>query len=199
MRRQRKAHGGVHGARRRDRPALQPYRVRILGPRRPHGDLTPPLRRRTLGRSSLGDSDETSDLGLAGALAATALATGPAAAVVVESCEGVATVENIAEPWEANAKSFYKGEVRLAVVDTGGEPACCSTHLMVLYTEDPGDEPPYRACKMVSDQPGRGFSDVEFKTLKATYDPAAGLTVSVPVVVSKAPGQEPPARQPACA
>jgi hypothetical protein len=124
----------------------------------------------------------------ASALAATAMIAGPAAAVVVEPCEGVATVENIAEPWEANSKSFYNGEVRLAVVDTGGEPACCSTHLMVLYNEDPGDEPAYRACKMVSDQPGRGFGDVVFKDLKATYDPATGLTFSVPIAVAKEDG-----------
>jgi hypothetical protein len=124
----------------------------------------------------------------AGAALATAMTAGPAAAVTVEACDGVATVETIAEPWEANSKSFYKGEVRLAVVDTGGEPACCSSHLMVLYTEDPGDEPPYRACKLVSDAPGRGFSDVNFAQLKASYDPATGLTFSVPVAVANADG-----------
>jgi hypothetical protein len=124
----------------------------------------------------------------AGALLAGVMIAGPAAAVTVEDCEGVATVENIAEPWEANSKSFYNGEVRLAVVDTGGEPACCSTHLMVLYTEDTGEEPPYRACKMVSDREGRGFGDVDFKGLKATYDPATGLTFSVPVAVAKEDG-----------
>ncbi len=122
-----------------------------------------------------------------GALTA-ALIAGPAAAVVVEDCEGVATVENIAEPWEVNSKSFYQGEVRLAVVDTGGEPACCSTHLMVLYTEDTGEEPPYRACKLVSDQPQRGFGDVDFKHLVASYDPATGLTFSVPVAITKPDG-----------
>ena len=33
----------------------------------------------------------------------------------------------VMEPWEQNTRTFYNGQVRVAVVDTDGEPACCST------------------------------------------------------------------------
>ena len=38
-----------------------------------------------------------------------------------------ANVQNLAEPWEKNTQTFLNGSVRIAVVDTGGEPVCCST------------------------------------------------------------------------
>lgn len=54
-----------------------------------------------------------------------------------------ANIQNLAEPWEKNTKTFLNGSVRIALVDTGGEPVCCSMHLLVLAEapEDPSGPP----------------------------------------------------------
>src|ERR1700733_8858708 len=118
----------------------------------------------------------TSSLALAAVLIAC-----PAAAAVVSDCGDAANPANIVEPWEANSRTFAKGDIRIAYLDTGGEPACCSGWLMVLYDEHPKDEPEYRACKLVGQSQGLGFEGVDFKAIKASYDPRRGLLLSVPV------------------
>ncbi|MBS0295860.1 MAG: hypothetical protein JSR45_06065 [Proteobacteria bacterium] len=116
------------------------------------------------------------------AAGATLLGAVPAAAAVVNDCGETGRAEFIAEPWAQNTRTFYARDFRIAVVDTGGEPACCSVHLMVLYTARPGDEPEYRACKIVSDRAGGfGFSGIDFRNIKATYDAKRGLLLTVPV------------------
>ena len=116
------------------------------------------------------------------AAGATVLGAVPAAAAVVNDCGDTGKAEFIAEPWAQNSRTFYAGDFRIALIDTGGEPACCSAHLMVLYTARPGDEPEYRACKIVSDRAGGfGFSDIDFRNIKATYDAKRGLLLTVPV------------------
>ncbi len=109
-------------------------------------------------------------------LGALALAS-PALSAVVRECDGATEAAfNILEPWEANTRTFYQGRVRVAHLDTGGEPACCSAHLLVIFYAD--DDPESLVCRLVSESEGRGFAAIDFKGLKSSYDPARGLLLS---------------------
>ncbi len=104
-----------------------------------------------------------------------------AAAQVITECNEIASAVNIAEPWEANTRTFANGAIRVAMLDTGGEPACCSRHLMVLMPAGGGDEPVWRQCRIASAQPGLGFYDVDVPGITASYNPSKGLLLSVPI------------------
>ncbi|RMD92352.1 MAG: hypothetical protein D6811_07090, partial [Alphaproteobacteria bacterium] len=70
--------------------------------------------------------------------------------------------------------------IRIALLDTV-EPAAASAHLLVL-------SPPYgptgeRQCRVVSLDGALGFAGLDFASLSAAYDPARGLTVSLPGTV----------------
>ena len=116
-------------------------------------------------------------------LTAAAIAIGafaaPAHAVNVRECDQTASVQALAEPWEQNAKTFYKGEVRVALLDTGGEPVCCSMHLLLLVpdkTSEMGD----RLCRIVSDHESLGFAGIDFKNLTSKYEDGKGLLLTFP-------------------
>jgi hypothetical protein len=105
----------------------------------------------------------------------------PALAVNVIPCgdDSAAHVAAIMEPWEKNAKLFYNGEVRVALTDTGGEPACCSQHLLIL-APDPQSEDGGRACFVVNDHGDLGFAGIDFAKLAARYDAGKGLLITFP-------------------
>lgn len=105
-----------------------------------------------------------------------------ASAQVIADCDWVANPANIAEPWEGNSRSYANGAIRIALLDTGGEPVCCSAHLLILAPSgrDQG-EPEYRACHVFSARPGTGFFGIDVARTEASYDPARGLLLSVPV------------------
>ncbi|MCR8549382.1 hypothetical protein M4578_16240 [Salipiger sp. P9] len=112
----------------------------------------------------------------AAGLALIALAT-PLAAQEVLPCEWQARANAIAEPWEQNTRTFANGAVRLAVLDTI-EPAAGAFWLLIL-------SPPYnelgdRQCRVVGYN-GGGFSGMSLADLGASYDPARGLTFTLPV------------------
>lgn len=99
-----------------------------------------------------------------------------AAAQDVFDCDWQASARNIPEPWEAHSRSFSNGQTRLALLDTI-EPAAGAFWLLVL-------SPPYselgdRQCRVVG-HAGMGFSGLDFARLKAGYDPARGLTFTLP-------------------
>ncbi|MEZ5913976.1 MAG: hypothetical protein R3D84_18515, partial [Paracoccaceae bacterium] len=107
---------------------------------------------------------------------------GLASAQVVTECDWVANPANIMEPWEQNARTYANGNIRIAALDTGGEPVCCSMHLLVLSPSGDGsNEPIFRQCRVVSARPGQGFLAVDIPGTTASYDPSRGLLVSVPV------------------
>lgn len=112
----------------------------------------------------------------------------PALAAQVRDCDGVDRMQNIVEPWEGSSRSFYAGRMRVVLVDTGGEPACCSTYMVVLYTVEPGDEPAYTACKLITDDNGMGFGGIDFRSMRATYDPKAGVLLTIRAGRMKADG-----------
>ncbi|SNS52038.1 hypothetical protein [Antarctobacter heliothermus] len=95
----------------------------------------------------------------------------------VSDCEWQASAWNLAEPWEQNTRTFSNGKTRLAVLDTI-EPAIAWAHILVL-------SPPYseigdRQCKTIG-LDGMGFGGIRFEELTSSYDPATGLSFTVPV------------------
>lgn len=101
----------------------------------------------------------------------------PALSAVVRDCDGTTEAAfNIVEPWETSSRTFYQGRVRVAWLDTGGEPACCSAHLLIVFYCD--DDPEGFTCRLISDQEARGFAAIDFKSLKSSYDPARGLLLT---------------------
>jgi hypothetical protein len=81
-------------------------------------------------------------------------------------------------------RSFSGGKIRIAHVDTDGEPVCCSSHLLVFVLV-PSPEIGTR-CFAVSqkaakdDQGALGFSSLDMGRLKASYDRQRGLLLTVP-------------------
>lgn len=109
-------------------------------------------------------------------LAVMATAT-PSLAATARDCDGTTEAAfNIVEPWETSTRTFYQGRVRVAWLDTGGEPACCSAHLLVVFYAD--DMPESLVCRLVGDTADRGFASIDFKSLKSAYDPARGLLLT---------------------
>ena len=117
-----------------------------------------------------------------GALAmclAVATSATDAAAVTVSDCGDYrTTIQALAEPWEANTRTFAKGAIRVAVADTI-EPAVGAVHLIVLHP--PLDELGGPACHVISASDSLGFSAMDFGAIRADYDPARGLGLVVPV------------------
>ncbi|MFQ1701185.1 hypothetical protein ACJ5NV_11380 [Loktanella agnita] len=95
----------------------------------------------------------------------------------VQDCDGWDSARNIAEPWEENTQTFSNGDVRLAVLDMA-EPAAGPLYMMVL--SPPFDEQGQPQCKVISRGEGVGWVQMVFADLRAGYDPATGLTVTVP-------------------
>jgi len=106
------------------------------------------------------------------------VAASAATAAEVGPCGDLDRVSNLV----GQTKSYAKGEIRIAHIDTGGEPVCCSSHLLVLI---PSDEIGTQ-CFAVSQKaatPGasaRGFSNIGLSRIKASYDPKRGLLLTVP-------------------
>lgn len=111
-----------------------------------------------------------------------ALAALPALAqaeVSVLDCGWQASAQAIVEPWQEHTRTFSEGKTRLAMLDTI-EPALGWAYLLVL-------SPPYaelgdRQCKVIGWE-GSGFAGMDFARLSASYDPATGLTFTLPVQV----------------
>jgi hypothetical protein len=100
-----------------------------------------------------------------------------AGAQEVGECDWRAAAQMIAEPWESNTRLFANGEVRLTIMDAG-EPAAGSFHLMIL-------SPPYdeagRHCAILSlTKDAMGFAGLSMEGATAQYDPATGLSVTLP-------------------
>jgi hypothetical protein len=79
-------------------------------------------------------------------------------------------------------KSYAEGKIRIAHVDTDGEPVCCSSHLLVLVpSTEIGSECFAVSQKAARDsQSAQGFSSIEFNRVKASYDAQRGLLLNVP-------------------
>lgn len=109
-----------------------------------------------------------------------ALLPGLAGAQVVEDCDWRARADAIPEPWEDNIRSFANGEVRVALLD-GIEPAGGAIYLLVLHP--PRMELGDRQCHIIAMDNNFGYATLSFSELEAGYDPARGLTLSLPGVI----------------
>ena len=79
-------------------------------------------------------------------------------------------------------KSYSEGKIRIAEVDTDGEPVCCSSHLLIFIpSQEIGSQ-----CFAVSQDAAkgsesqRGFNSIAFSQIKASNDPRRGLLLTVP-------------------
>lgn len=110
---------------------------------------------------------------------ALAVLPGMAGAVTVSDCGDYrSSIQSLAEPWEANTRTFAKGAIRVAVADTI-EPAAGAFHLIVLHP--PVDELGGPMCHVISANESFGFSGMDLGPAEASYDPATGLTILLPV------------------
>ncbi len=104
----------------------------------------------------------------------------PARAQEVSECDWRASARALAEPWEANTRTFSNGKTRIALIDTV-EPAAGSFYLLIL-------SPPYdvlgdRQCRLVGAAEGIGFRELDFSRLQAQYDPSIGLVFAIPGLI----------------
>ena len=99
----------------------------------------------------------------------------------IENCEGPSSVANVTYPWNEATRTFANEKIRIVTVDTGGEPVCCSAHLVIL-APDPNNELGDWQCKILSDgRPWQGYQFVDIKNVKSSYDAGKGLLLSIPV------------------
>lgn len=102
-----------------------------------------------------------------------------AGAAEVGPCNDLDRISNLL----GQTKSYSGGKIRIAHVDTGGEPVCCSSHLLVFIpAPDIGTQcfaVSQEAAKGEDDHP-RGFSNIEFSRIKSSYDRKRGLLLNVP-------------------
>lgn len=115
-------------------------------------------------------------------LAQLTLAQPAMAQEVISECDWPASLRNIMEPWEDHTRTFANGKIRIAHVDTGGEPVCCSSYLAILAPTGSEIELESRQCKLLTDGPEMsGFNWIAFDAITASYDPGLGLLLNVPV------------------
>src|SRR4051812_36169305 len=79
-------------------------------------------------------------------------------------------------------KSFSEGKIRIAHIDTDGEPVCCSSHLLIFIPSTEIGSQCFALSQKAAKDPdsARGFSNIEFARIKTTYDPRRGLLLNVP-------------------
>ncbi|MEP0521227.1 MAG: hypothetical protein ABJO09_16690 [Hyphomicrobiales bacterium] len=100
----------------------------------------------------------------------------------ISQCDWPANLRNIVEPWEQNTRTFANGNIRIAHVDTGGEPVCCSSYLAILAPTGSEEVLDSRQCALLTDgEQLSGFTWIDFPSITASYDPGQGLLLTVPV------------------
>lgn len=98
----------------------------------------------------------------------------------LNECDWLASANNIWEPWEENTQTYANGVIRIAKIGTD-DPACCTAHLLILSPDNSDPANWFRSCNILSGPSGLGFNDVILENITASYDPAKGLLLSVPV------------------
>lgn len=105
----------------------------------------------------------------------------PVAAQSVLVCDADTQLGLIAFPEDENIRHFANGAVMLAVVDDGRDDA--ATALSILVLSPPLDDHGARQCRRVSATSKMGYAALILDTAVASYNPATGLTVTLPGVV----------------
>jgi hypothetical protein len=101
-----------------------------------------------------------------------------AEAAEVGPCNNLNRISNLV----GQTRSYSEGKIRIAYVNTDGEPVCCSSHLLVFIpSPEIGSQ-----CFAVSQKAAKGsegqlgFNSIEFNRIGASYDPHRGLLLNVP-------------------
>ncbi len=103
-----------------------------------------------------------------------------AAGAEIVACDGLESVDAIAGELQNSTRTFARGKIRLWHIDTGGEPVCCSSHL-VIVAPTPDEELGGLQCKRLSSQGSLGFQWLNLPAIKSSYHAGKGLLISVPV------------------
>lgn len=110
-------------------------------------------------------------------LAACLVAT-PLAAQTLRDCDTFeANARNTYGPYSETIREYANGAIRVIALDVG-EPASGSFHVMVTY---PHPDDPWPHCALISNEATIGFGWLNMAETDASYDPATGLTVTIPV------------------
>ncbi|WP_295049131.1 hypothetical protein [uncultured Paracoccus sp.] len=96
--------------------------------------------------------------------------------IEIKPCGDADRVDTIAEPWERNIAAYADGNIRVALLDMV-EPAGGAWKLAVI--SPPRDELGLPQCRVVGAD-GMGFYSLDFAARQASYDPARGLTLTMP-------------------
>jgi hypothetical protein len=117
----------------------------------------------------------------AAALLAAGAASQPAEAQTVVPCEGLIDLTMISEPWETYSRPYAEGAIR--VFEAFIAPTMAAGAVIGVIHPIPGDPHPVRTCSAVlhSDPANPYFAEAAVSAATASYDPARGLTVRIPV------------------
>lgn len=77
-------------------------------------------------------------------------------------------------------KEYYQGAVKVFLVDTLGEPACCSSSLVIYLPKLNAELAGESECYWVVNAQQMGFMSIDFKKIKSDYNPLEGLTLAFP-------------------
>jgi hypothetical protein len=121
---------------------------------------------------------------LFGLMALAALVTpGAAPAQTVAPCDGLLDITRIVEPWEMRTRPFAEGAIR--ILEGYVDPNLAQGALVGVLHPAPQEDgiAANRACTVVLHEatPGGMVAEAYIEDATATYDPARGLTVTVPI------------------
>ncbi len=118
---------------------------------------------------------------LALTLPAVALCASQALGQTVLPCDGLIDVTMISEPWEAYSRPYAEGAIR--IFEAYVAPTMAAGAVIGVLHPLPGDPYPVRTCSAVvyNDPNSPYFAEAVLTEATASYDPARGLTVRVPV------------------
>ncbi len=101
----------------------------------------------------------------------------PAIAQDVRDCNTFeANARNTYPPYEETIRSYANGNIRVIALDVG-EPAAAAYHLLVTH---PLPDEPFPGCSLISNNGSLGFGSLHMDNVAASYDPTAGLSLSIP-------------------
>lgn len=102
----------------------------------------------------------------------------PIAAQSMRDCDTFeANARNTYGPYAETIREFANGAIRVIALDVG-EPAGGSFHVMVTH---PHPDEPWQHCALISSENNIGFGWLNMAEVEASYDPAIGLSVTIPI------------------
>lgn len=122
-------------------------------------------------------------------LAAMACGFGRAEAASVGACEHLDRISFLAE----GPRAFSNGKIRVALVDTDGEPVSGSVHVLVFIPEESIGSRCFAISRTSASDGGSalGFYEVAWARLKASYDAERGLLIVLPYSLYDGSGGRP--------